>query len=291
MVFEESRENMITIYYATLTELEKSNIVSDKETLSCIVEKVNKQRRNKILRCKNEKDKLRSLVAGLLLRFGLEQEGIDYKKSEFIYGEHGKPMLLHYKYRNEDINTQKGSQKVFFSLTHSDDYVACAISDETIGIDLEQTNRTLFSKEKEQQLLSMAKRICTQREYVYFLNLPKEKRIKAYVELWTRKESFAKADGRGLAIGLEQVEVLKEEELEHRTNNPLLQMRRALSDKDSGFSYQLEQKAKKLEFVSPFYTCWINENTCMSIYSSKESQNNIADCFYVNAEQIIFYFK
>ena len=71
MVFDKSRENMITIYYATLTELEKSNIVSDKETLSCIVEKVNKQRRNKILRCKNEKDKLRSLVAGLLLRFGL----------------------------------------------------------------------------------------------------------------------------------------------------------------------------------------------------------------------------
>lgn len=262
---------MIKIYYANVADFEKKCIVSDNEIFSCMVEKVNKQRRNKILRCKNEKDKLRSLIAGLLLRFALEQEGIDYEKSEFIYGEHGKPMLLHYKYMEEAMDIRKSSKKVFFSLTHSQDGVACAISDENIGIDLEQTNRTLFSKDRQEQLLSMVKRICTQRECVYFSNLPKEKRIKAYVELWTRKESFAKADGRGMAIGFGKVEVLDDGLFSCKTSCELTDMK---------------EKVKKAEGIGSFFTCWISEDTCMSIYSSSKGEH-IADYVYVNAEQII----
>ena len=226
---------MVKVYYTKIGEWtgfdgqKEERAVSDSKNQPCILKKVNEQRRSKILRCKNKKDKLRSLIAGLLLRFALEQEGIDYEKSEFVYGEHGKPMLLRYEYIQEDEHMDKPYRNLFFSLTHSEHYVACAISDENIGIDLEETNRKLFSPEKGNQLISMAKRICTKKEYAYFLNLPKEERTRAYVELWTRKESLAKADGRGLAIGFEQVEVLQRE---------------------------------------GFETGWITEDVCMSIYSS-----------------------
>lgn len=205
--------------------------------------KVNKQRREKILCCKNEQDKLRSLMAGLLLRFALEQEGIDYETAEFGYGPYGKPMLLRYK----PVKRVQTTNKVFFSLTHCEQYVGCAISDENIGMDLETSNRSLFSQEKEKQFFSMAKRICTPKEYAYFLSLPKEEQIRTYLEIWTRKESFAKEDGRGLAIGFEKIEVF---------DNP------------------------------DFETKWITTDTCMSIYSKNLTKHTITYSYMdiLNAE-------
>lgn len=204
---------MIKVYYTRIKELaefcktkQKTNCEKD-----CVCERilldnlVNEQRRSKILRCKNKEDKVRSLMVGLLLRYALEQEGIDYEKAEFIYETHGKPMLL------QDKSDKK---ELYFNLSHCKNYVGCVISDKNIGIDLEESTRTLFLPEKEQQLLSMAKRICTKEEYTYILDLSKEERILAYLEIWTRKESFAKEDGRGLAIGLDNIYVLESEDFE-----------------------------------------------------------------------------
>ena len=204
---------MIKVYYTKIKELAefcKAKQETDCKE-DCICEKamsdnlVNKQRRSKILRCKNKEDKLRSLMVGLLLRYALEQEGIDYEKAEFTYETHGKPILLQMK------NAKK---ELFFNLSHCKNYVGCVISDKNIGIDLEESTRTLFLPEKEQQLLSMAKRICTKEEYTYILDLSKEERILAYLEIWTRKESFAKEDGRGIAIGLQNIQVLESKDFE-----------------------------------------------------------------------------
>ena len=154
---------MIKVYYAKLEELTNNcNTCKDCEcflyetteiSYRCPIEKllnqVNSQRRKKVFRCKNKKDKMRSLLTGLLLRFALEQEQIDYEKSEFSYGKYGKPILSHcvLKDRSIDKNTENSrfvSQTVCFSLTHSANYVACAISNNNIGIDLEETERKLF---------------------------------------------------------------------------------------------------------------------------------------------------
>ena len=197
---------MIKVYYTNIKELSEFCKVKQKCESDCICEcvladnRVNEQRRSKILRCKNKEDKLRSLMVGLLLRYALEQEGVDYEKAEFIYETHGKPMLL------QKQNTKK---ELFFNLSHCKNYVGCVISDKNIGIDLEESTRTLFLPEKEQQLLSMAKRICTKEEYTYFLGLSRKERILAYLEIWTRKESFAKEDGRGLGMGLHNIQVLE----------------------------------------------------------------------------------
>lgn len=232
---------------------------------------VKKQRRDKILRCKNKKDKLRSLFAGLLLRFALEQEGIEYNTAEFSYGEHGKPMLSYYEYRKvaNPINLYKNIIPYFFSLTHSLNYVACAISDENIGIDLEESNRKLFLPKSEKQLFSMAKRICTPTEYTYFSTLSREEQIRVYLEIWTRKESFAKADGRGLSIGFDRVEVLELEEFERKTKIAKADSECLFYDKTDNKVACVYKQVKKANCACLFYTTWITDNVCMSIYSEK----------------------
>ena len=204
---------MIKVYYTKIKELNEFCKTKQEKNCEkdCVCERilsnnfVNEQRRSKILRCKNKEDKLRSLMVGLLLRYALEQEGIDYEEAEFTYETHGKPILLHGKNNKKEL---------YFSLSHCKNYVGCVISDKNIGIDLEESTRTLFLPEREQQLFSMAKRICTKEEYAYILHLSKEERILAYLEIWTRKESFAKEDGRGLGIGFHNIEVLESEDFE-----------------------------------------------------------------------------
>uniref|UniRef100_UPI00405779F9 4'-phosphopantetheinyl transferase family protein n=1 Tax=Agathobacter sp. TaxID=2021311 RepID=UPI00405779F9 len=271
---------MVNVYYIEISQFinfcrQKTDafgyplhLADSEDLLHRLMKKVNKQRRSKILRCKNEKDKWRSLLAGLLLRFALEQEGIDYKTAEFACGEYGKPVLLHYEHKTEcevsnkiNFNYKEGSGKeLFFSLTHSANYVGCAISDENVGIDIEETDRKLFLPEKEKQLMLMAKRICTDHEYAYIWSLPKEERMYAYLELWTRKESLAKADGRGLAIGFEKNEVLK--------------------------AWKLEEEAAKADGKGLFYTQWIAEGVCMSLYSEDRKEHGYG-CSYVACEELL----
>lgn len=80
-------------------------------------------RKEKVLRLKFEKDRLRSLLAGLLLKEGLSEFGAD--DSSFGYEESGKPVLKKYP-------------ELFLSITHSGEYAAVLISDTPAGIDIQE---------------------------------------------------------------------------------------------------------------------------------------------------------
>ena len=70
-----------------------------------------------------------------------------------------------------------------FSLTHSGDVVAVAVSKQTVGVDIEP-----LSNKKTATML----KVLTPREKEEYFQLPEDERDRFLVEKWTRKESVFK---------------------------------------------------------------------------------------------------
>lgn len=121
-----------------------------------------------------KEDKFRCIGAGLLLSYMLREQGICLKKEELEYSPAGKPCLKEHK----DIH---------FNLSHSGNFVACAVSNCPVGIDIQEIKEynkkvvmRFFAKE-EQSLLEM--QMC------------KEERDRSFTTLFSTKESYAKKQG------------------------------------------------------------------------------------------------
>ncbi len=80
-----------------------------------------------------------------------------------------------------------------FNISHSGDMVLCGIHNGDIGVDIEKT-RPYNDR--------VAKRICSPAEYAYIGG----DSIR-FLEVWTRKEAYAKLTGKGLSISLRTIEV------------------------------------------------------------------------------------
>lgn len=84
---------------------------------------------------------------------------------------------------------------VQFNLSHSGAYGVCAISNAPVGVDIEMI-RPLRQ--------DVAKRFFTKVEQEYLSARPTED----FFRLWTRKESFTKAIGKGLTLPMDRFSVL-----------------------------------------------------------------------------------
>ena len=107
--------------------------------------------------------------------------GLKNNQLEFSTNEYGKPFLL-----NHDVH---------FNISHAGDYIACAISDEPIGIDVE-TMKPFDIK--------IADRFFLPDEVAYIKAVDKKQR---FYEIWTKKESRIKWEGKGLHIPLSSFSV------------------------------------------------------------------------------------
>lgn len=177
---------MLKLYYANIS------LIENQEIFGHLLEKMNKQRREKILRCKNEKDKLRSLMTGYVLRLALEEEGFEYDLLKFSKNQKGKPIL-------------NCKPELFFSLSHAGDYGVCVISNRLVGVDIETTEKSVFKSTNEKKQLSLAKRTLTQEELDDFVGCVREQQIEQLLNCWTRKESFSKAVGLGLGMDFREI--------------------------------------------------------------------------------------
>lgn len=136
-------------------------------------------RKEKLERYHFDADKKRGLFAEILLRYGLGKDfGIEQEDILFETNEYGKPKL-------------KKQENIFFNFSHSGDWVVCAIGDKPLGVDVEQI------KGKD---LEIAKRFYTEYEYEDLLRQKEEKRPECFIKYWTLKESYTKAEGKGLSI-------------------------------------------------------------------------------------------
>lgn len=174
---------MLKVYYANIDPLR------DEAHFLQRMELIQPERREKIEKLKAKEEQLRGLAAGLLLRIALEEEGMDYGKQEFFYGEHGKPCLLH--------------QSMHFNMSHAGNYAVCSVSDQPIGVDVEVITRL---DGKKDQVRRIADRILTEPEQDFWHEHGATEA--ELLKIWTRKESYAKMRGIGLSIGLENIDTI-----------------------------------------------------------------------------------
>lgn len=102
---------------------------------------------------------------------------------QYTYGEKGKPYFQNLPF--------------FFNLSHSGDYVLCALSEQEIGVDIQQQVKSRdtriadrFFSESEKELIAG----CS----------TEEERQSCFYRLWTRKEAYGKLTGEGIAAALKK---------------------------------------------------------------------------------------
>jgi 4'-phosphopantetheinyl transferase len=130
----------------------------------------------------------RAILRLLLARYS----GANPQEIAFQLGAQGKPALA----------TAFARTGLHFNTSHSGDYAAFAftrIGD--IGVDIEQMRGEMRRHE------GIARRFFTRSEIAQLESVPESERVRAFFSLWTRKESFVKARGDGVASGLDQFTV------------------------------------------------------------------------------------
>jgi 4'-phosphopantetheinyl transferase len=132
----------------------------------------------------------RFILARVMLRHQLGQEiGIAPESVFFAAGTHGKPRL--------DIPGI--DQPPQFNLTHSGDFVALAIADDEVGIDIENLRPVTAAQR-------LAHRFFSPEERKHVFEVDGEARDRAFLRIWTQKEAYLKATGLGVGMPLRGVE-------------------------------------------------------------------------------------
>ena len=178
---------MIKVYFANIELLDEPELFS--EGLECM----HPMRQKKVLQCKQEIDKKRSLLAGILLKIALEAEGYVYEKLDFAIEEHGKPVI-----KNED--------NLYFSLSHAGVYALCCISNQPVGVDLEVCAKSIFMAEKRDRLHAVARKMLSRAEYERFEQADTRQQVQLFLKYWTCKESYSKALGEGLRMKFSDID-------------------------------------------------------------------------------------
>lgn len=154
---------------------------------------VHETRRKKVLACKKEADRCRSLAAGLLVRYACGQLGYDYDTMYFSEGKNHKPL----------------AKNMHFNLSHSGDFAAIVTGDAEAGIDIECLLHRFGGARGKERFFGVMERCFTEAERAQ-VTLESET-AEAYMlatEIWTRKESYAKACGAGLGMDFSRLPVL-----------------------------------------------------------------------------------
>lgn len=167
------------------------NISIDFTLYNKLINSISKEKRKRINKYKHNKDKLKSLLADILLRTQLcKNNNCKFKDLEFEHNAYGKPKLI-------------GDSNIYFNISHSGDYVVVGISDREIGIDIERING------KETKLLDLAKLAYSKEEYNWILKNKYTLIKKNFYKIWTLKESYVKFIGKGLSIPLDSFKFQK----------------------------------------------------------------------------------
>jgi len=188
-------------------------------------------------RYKNFVVQQRSLIGDLIVRrFYAKELKINPFHLEFDYNEHEKPSL-------------KNFPKAHFNISHSGDFVVVAFSDCPVGIDIEKNKGNR---------LAVAKRFFAKEELNDLFAYPEgEKQIEYFYQLWTLKESYMKAIGKGISMSLSSFSFKK-----YYTD-----FRLHYSSEDMGYQFTTYK-------IHPEYAC----NLCSKYISKpKMEELNISD--------------
>lgn len=167
---------MIRVYALQL------NTDIDETSFLLLCSKVSAEKKEKIGKFLRREDALRCLFADLLIRYILVRDnGLKNEDISFGYSNYGKPFC-------------KGHEYLHFNISHSGEWIVCAMDVSPVGIDVEliapidiEVAEQYFSKE----------------EYELLAALSGDEQTRFFYHLWTCKESYLKLNGMGLSAPLD----------------------------------------------------------------------------------------
>jgi 4'-phosphopantetheinyl transferase len=131
--------------------------------------------------------KLHTVAGELLARYSVGQYiGNPQQDIHLIFGDKGKPHI-------------GNLQNVHYNISHSGHYVVCAVAPYEIGIDVERVRKVN---------LRIAERFFSESEINDLMARCEEERMNYFITLWTIKESYLKAIGRGLTQHLNSFTII-----------------------------------------------------------------------------------
>ncbi len=138
------------------------------------------ERYEKLVRYRQEEDRLRCFASSLLLQKAAQGRSISYNEA-------GKPLV----------------EGLFFNLSHSGDYAVLAEADGPVGVDIE----------KMSPYGDWVREALAAREYEWVLRGKDEReRQERFYRLWTRKESLVKCEGHGFSLSPGEISTMPVDE-------------------------------------------------------------------------------
>ncbi len=148
----------------------------DDAVFSNLLKCIAPEKKEQILKKRRRQDAENSLLGEILAKALIKRTfGIPVAKQEFLYGEHGKPYLKDYP----DIH---------FNISHSGEYVVCAVYDKPIGIDIQKIG---------EYKIDVAKRVLSEKEL--FEIEQSQSKAEEFTKLWVMKEAILKREGTGFS--------------------------------------------------------------------------------------------
>lgn len=159
------------IYKCNISEITENEINEWSDLMS-------EERKDEVMLLVSQEKRASKIAADNLCRKAISDFcGITPEKIEFSKNKFGKPFAK--------------NLPVYFSISHSGDWVVCAVSDKEIGIDIE--------KIKPHNPKS-AEKFATEKELEYIRS-----NEKGFFEIWTLKEAYFKCIGTGLGADIKNV--------------------------------------------------------------------------------------
>lgn len=151
-------------------------LLMEEQMFTRMLMSVSPERQQKARRYKFPKGKALSLGAALALDKLLQRRGLRERDQRYLEGKHGKPSLADHP-------------EIHFSISHSSHFVACAMADCEIGIDIQH-----LVKVNE----PLMRRVLSDEELGMVMALQGEERQMLFARLWALKEAYLKAVGTGI---------------------------------------------------------------------------------------------
>ena len=161
--------------------LKLSDYEADEARLRLFYSWLSVQKREKLERLRRREDRLRSLIGDAAVRkLYFEVSGRPPESAEIVFNRYNKPSF-------------PGGYPFNFSISHSGEYVICAVSDDECGADIEKISLDHGG---------LHELVCTEYEQRYLERFSGNERSREFFRLWTLKESLVKLIGKGLYMDL-----------------------------------------------------------------------------------------
>jgi 4'-phosphopantetheinyl transferase len=181
-------DSAIHIYLGRLEDVDTSRVRNVCMAMLCPAEKQRAER------FAFDRHRRQYVLAHGLVRAALSHSApeVDPAAWRFDSDCYGRPVIAH----------PRNTEPLYFSLSHTDGLVACAVSScESVGVDVEATDRPTTP-------LEIAEAFFSREELADLIALPPPQRKERFFDYWTLKEAYIKARGMGFQLPLDKFSML-----------------------------------------------------------------------------------